>query len=67
MVREMMPGKQFMEVFLVAGISVCRERDTLGLNTKAKRGEIKQYTGIDSPTMHRRDRKCTSVPEGLGS
>jgi adenylylsulfate kinase len=49
LVREMMPEKQFIEVFVDADISVCRERDPKGLYAKAERGEIKQFTGIDSP------------------
>ena len=32
-----------------ASLSVCRERDPKGLYAKADRGEIKQFTGIDSP------------------
>ncbi|MEW8435777.1 MAG: adenylyl-sulfate kinase, partial [Candidatus Thiodiazotropha sp.] len=30
-------------------LSVCRERDPKGLYAKADRGEIRQFTGIDSP------------------
>ena len=32
-----------------APITVCQERDPKGLYAKAARGEIKQFTGIDSP------------------
>jgi adenylylsulfate kinase-like enzyme len=32
-----------------ADLSVCRERDPKGLYAKVARGEIKQFTGIDSP------------------
>lgn len=49
LVREIMPDKQFVEVFVDADLSVCRERDPKGLYAKAERGEIKQFTGIDSP------------------
>jgi adenylylsulfate kinase len=48
-VREIMPEGQFIEVFVDAEISVCQERDPKGLYAKAARGEIKQFTGIDSP------------------
>ncbi len=48
-VREILPDGQFVEVFVDADISVCRERDPKGLYAKAERGEIKQFTGIDSP------------------
>ena len=49
LVREIMPDGQFVEVFVDADLSVCRERDPKGLYAKAERGEIKQFTGIDSP------------------
>lgn len=49
LVREIMPEGQFVEVFVDADLSVCRERDPKGLYAKADRGEIKQFTGIDSP------------------
>lgn len=48
-VREITPEGQFVEVFVDASLSVCRERDPKGLYAKADRGEIKQFTGIDSP------------------
>ncbi len=49
LVREIMPERQFVEVFVDADLSVCRERDPKGLYAKADRGEIKQFTGLDSP------------------
>jgi adenylylsulfate kinase len=49
LVREILPEGQFIEVFVDAELSVCRERDPKGLYAKAERGEIKQFTGIDSP------------------
>ena len=48
-VREIIPQGQFVEVFVDASLAVCRERDPKGLYAKADRGEIKQFTGIDSP------------------
>ena len=48
-VREILPEGQFVEVFVDAALSVCKERDPKGLYAKAERGEIKQFTGIDSP------------------
>jgi adenylylsulfate kinase len=47
--REILPEGQFIEVFVDAPLDVCRERDPKGLYAKADRGEIKQFTGIDSP------------------
>jgi len=49
LVREIMPDGQFIEVFVDASLDVCKERDPKGLYEKAVRGEIKQFTGIDSP------------------
>lgn len=48
-VREILPPGQFVEVFMDASLAVCKERDPKGLYIKAERGEIKQFTGIDSP------------------
>jgi adenylylsulfate kinase len=48
-VREILPEGEFVEVFVDAPIDVCKERDPKGLYDKAIRGEIKQFTGIDSP------------------
>lgn len=48
-VREILPDKQFVEVFVDAPLKVCQERDPKGLYAKAQRGEIRQFTGIDSP------------------
>jgi adenylylsulfate kinase len=48
-VRDILPEGQFVEVFVDAPLTVCQERDPKGLYAKALRGEIKQFTGIDSP------------------
>lgn len=46
-------GKEnFTEVYVSAPLAVCEERDTKGLYAKARRGEIKNFTGIDSPFEH---------------
>ena len=39
----------FVEVFVDAPIEVCEERDPKGLYKKARKGEIKGFTGIDDP------------------
>lgn len=39
----------FVEVFVDCPLSVCEERDVKGLYAKARRGELKNFTGIDSP------------------
>ena len=42
-------GSHFWEVFVSCPIEVCEERDVKGLYAKARKGEIKNFTGIDSP------------------
>ena len=42
-------GLFFMEVFVDAPIEICEGRDPKGLYKKARRGEIKGFTGIDDP------------------
>ena len=39
----------FFEVYINTPLSVCEERDVKGLYKKARAGEIKDFTGIDSP------------------
>lgn len=48
MVRELLPDGEFLEVFVNAPIEVCEQRDPKGLYRKARAGEIKNFTGIDS-------------------
>lgn len=48
MVRELLGEQQFIEVFIDTPIEVCEQRDPKGLYKKAKAGEIKNFTGIDS-------------------
>lgn len=39
----------FIEIFINTPLKVCEERDVKGLYKKARKGEIKNFTGIDSP------------------
>lgn len=39
----------FIEVFVDCPVAVCEERDVKGLYAKARKGEIRQFTGIDDP------------------
>lgn len=48
-VRAMMDAGQFLEVFVDTPLEVCEERDVKGMYAKARRGEIKDFTGIDDP------------------
>lgn len=47
--REKLANGDFQEVFIDCPIDICAQRDPKGLYAKAKRGEIKNFTGIDSP------------------
>ena len=42
-------GDKYFEVFVNCPIEICEERDVKGLYAKARKGEIKDFTGIDSP------------------
>ena len=49
MVRSMMPEGEFFEVFIDTPLNVAEARDVKGLYRKARAGELKNFTGIDSP------------------
>lgn len=48
-VRSMVGSGHFVEVFVDTPLVVCESRDTKGMYQKARRGEIKGFTGIDDP------------------
>ena len=48
MVRELVEPGEFIEVFMGTPLSTCEERDPKGLYKKARAGEIRNFTGIDS-------------------
>ena len=48
MVRDLVDENEFIEVFLDTPLEVCETRDPKGLYQKARAGEIKNFTGIDS-------------------
>jgi bifunctional enzyme CysN/CysC len=47
--RGIAPPGRFLEVYLNAPLKVCEQRDPKGLYAKARRGEIKEFTGISAP------------------
>ncbi len=49
LVRQMMDSNEFVEVFIDTPLSVAEERDVKGLYKKARSGQLKNFTGIDSP------------------
>ncbi len=48
-VREILGDGEFIEVFVDTPLEVCEKRDVKHLYEKARRGEIKGFTGIDAP------------------
>jgi bifunctional enzyme CysN/CysC len=48
MARSLFAEGEFVEVFVDTPIEECERRDTKGLYLKARRGELKNFTGIDS-------------------
>ena len=49
MVRKMLPEGEFIEVFVDTPLAEAESRDAKGLYAKARAGELKNFTGIDSP------------------
>ncbi|MXO74868.1 sulfate adenylyltransferase subunit CysN [Altererythrobacter aerius] len=49
MVRAMLPEGEFVEIFVDTPLAVAEARDVKGLYKKARSGELKNFTGIDSP------------------
>ncbi len=48
LVRSMLPDDEFVEIFVDTPLAVAEERDVKGLYKKARAGELKNFTGIDS-------------------
>jgi len=48
-VKAIVGSDRYIEVFVDAPIEVCEQRDVKGLYKKARAGEVKNFTGIDSP------------------
>lgn len=49
MARELFAEGEFIEVFVDTPLEECERRDVKGLYAKARRGDLKNFTGIDSP------------------
>jgi bifunctional enzyme CysN/CysC len=49
MVRRMIPDGEFFEIFVDTPLAEAEKRDVKGLYAKARAGELKNFTGIDSP------------------
>jgi len=49
LVKKLVEKDEFIEIFIDTSLEVCESRDPKGLYKKARIGEIKNFTGIDSP------------------
>ncbi|MGL4598229.1 MAG: adenylyl-sulfate kinase [Bacteroidia bacterium] len=47
--RQVIGENDFYEIYVQASLEVCEKRDVKGLYAKARRGELKNFTGIDAP------------------
>lgn len=48
-VKETVGASNFVEVFVNTPLAICEKRDVKGLYSKARKGEIKDFTGINAP------------------
>jgi adenylylsulfate kinase len=49
MARSIIGTENFIEVYINAPLAICEQRDIKGLYSKARKGEIKDFTGIHAP------------------
>jgi len=47
--KEIIGKDDFIEIFIDTPLEICEQRDVKGLYKKARKGEIKNFTGIDAP------------------
>ncbi len=47
--RDIIGAEDFIEIFIDTPLHICEQRDVKGLYAKARKGEIKGFTGIDAP------------------
>ena len=61
--REIIGGQDFTLIYTKASVNLCEERDPKNLYQKARRGEIKYFTGISSPFDEPREADLTLCTE----
>ena len=49
MARNIIGDDRFLEIYVATPLEICEERDVKGLYARARSGELKGFTGIDSP------------------
>jgi bifunctional enzyme CysN/CysC len=62
MAREILEDGEFIEVFVDTPLAVAEQRDVKGLYAKARAGQLKNFTGIDSPYEAPEAPSCASTP-----
>jgi len=63
--RIMVGADRFVEVFVDTPLEICEQRDEKGMYAKARRGEIKNFTGIDDPYETPTDPELVLQTEGF--
>ena len=59
MARQLVEEEEFLEVFIDTPLEICEQRDAKGLYKKARAGQLKNFTGIDSPYERPEDAEIT--------
>ena len=49
MARDIIGSEDFIEIYVSTPLEVCERRDVKGLYARARRGEVKDFTGISAP------------------
>jgi adenylyl-sulfate kinase len=62
-VREIVGAENYFEVFVDAPLELCEQRDVKGLYKLARAGEVKNFTGVDSP-YEKPDNPKVTIPSG---
>lgn len=57
--RELVEPGEFIEIFVDTPLHICEQRDPKGLYKKARRGELRNFTGLDSPYERPSDPELT--------
>lgn len=65
--RSLVEYNEFIEIFIDTPLEVCERRDPKGLYKKARNGDIKNFTGIDSPYEKPESADITLNTEELGA
>ncbi|MGR0278181.1 sulfate adenylyltransferase subunit CysN [Marinomonas dokdonensis] len=58
MARDLFESNEFVEVYVHTSLEIAEKRDVKGLYNKARKGELKNFTGIDSPYEEPNEPEC---------